>query len=66
MNEITKSPGKATEAIPQVTADYTRVSKGLFGFGCKIKPTAEHHRNHFHLSHLMGRVRFFPSQMSQS
>lgn len=39
MSEITKSPGKT--ATPQVTAEYTKISKGLFVFGCKTKITTE-------------------------
>jgi len=50
MSEITKSPGKATEAMPQGTVSYTRLSKALFGFGCKIKPTAEQQRSVFPLT----------------
>lgn len=54
MSKTTESPGKASEAIPQVTANYARLSKELFGFGCKIKLTAEQLRKDFHLCQLMG------------
>lgn len=57
MSEITRSPGKA--AIPQGTADYTRVSNGLFVFGYKIKTTTEQCRKHFYVWHLMGN-KIFP------